>query len=200
MNSESTSGYLILKGFRGKLGAYETTSIQMEDSECIRKWRNEQITALRQNEPLGKTEQERYFREVVKPQFNQKQPDQILLRFTNENQLIGYGGLVHLNWTDKRAEASFLLETERAKDQELYQSECKIFMNLLMICAFTVLGLNKISTEAYAHREFHVNALEQAGFTREGVLREQTKVDGNWVDSIVGSILKSEFTEESDRE
>ena len=200
MNSDSTSGYLILKGFRGKLGAYETTSIQMEDSECIRKWRNEQITALRQNAPLSKTAQEKYFREIVNPQFDQKQPDQILLRFTNENQLIGYGGLVHLNWTDKRAEASFLLETERAKDQELYQSECKIFMNLLKICAFTVLGLNKISTEAYAHREFHVNALEQAGFTREGVLREQVKVDGHWVDSIIGSILKSEFTEESDRE
>ena len=200
MKPDTSNGYSILKGFRGKLGTYETSSIQMEDSECIRKWRNEQITALRQNAPLSKTAQEKYFREVVNPQFDQKQPDQILLRFTNENQLIGYGGLVHLNWTDKRAEASFLLETERAKDLELYQSECKIFMNLLMICAFTVLGLNKISTEAYAHREFHVNALEQAGFTREGVLREQVKVDGHWVDSIIGSILKSEFTEESDLE
>ena len=200
MKPDTSKGYSILKGFRGKLGTYETSSIQMEDSECIRKWRNEQITALRQNAPLSKTAQEKYFREVVNPQFDQKQPDQILLRFTNENQLIGYGGLVHLNWTDKRAEASFLLETERAKDLELYQSECKIFMNLLMICAFTVLGLNKISTEAYAHREFHINALEQAGFTREGVLREQVKVDGNWVDSIIGSILKSEFTEESDLE
>ena len=200
MKPDTSNGYSILKGFRGKLGTYETSSIQMEDSECIRKWRNEQITALRQNAPLSKTGQEKYFREVVNPQLDQKQPDQILLRFTNENQLIGYGGLVHLNWTDKRAEASFLLETERAKDQELYQSECKIFMNLLKICAFTVLGLNKISTEAYAHRGFHVNALEQAGFTREGVLREQVKVDGHWVDSIIGSILKSEFTEESDRE
>ena len=199
MKPDTSNGYSILKGFRGKLETYQTNSIQMEDSESIRKWRNEQITALRQNAPLSKTEQEKYFREVVKPQFDQKQPDQILLRFTNDNQLIGYGGLVHLNWTDKRAEVSFLLETERAKDQELYQSECKIFMNLLKICAFTVLDLNKISTEAYAHREFHVNDLEQAGFTREGVLREQVKVDGNWVDSIIGSILKSEFTQESDR-
>ena len=42
MNSDSTSGYLLLKGFRGKLGAYETSSIQMEDSEgSLRKYYSE---------------------------------------------------------------------------------------------------------------------------------------------------------------
>jgi hypothetical protein len=200
MTTDPLDGYRVLKGFRGKLGDYSLSSIRMEDSECIRKWRNDQITALRQKEPLSDEEQTRYFKEFVRPQFPKEQPDQILLRFTLGNELIGYGGLVHLNWDDKRAEVSFLLESERAKDLTLYERECKVFMNLLKICAFTVLGLNKISTEAYSHREFHVNALEAAGFAREGVLREHIQIDEVWVDSIVASCLKSEYLKGSDGE
>ena len=197
VNTDDTVGYRVLKGFRGKLGDYSLSSVRMEDSEFIRKWRNDQITALRQKKPLSEKEQAKYFNEIVIPQFSQEQPDQILLRFTLENELIGYGGLVHLNWEDKRAEVSFLLETERAKDLSLYERECKVFMNLLKICAFTVLGLNKISTEAYSHREFHVNALEAAGFAREGVLRKHVQIDGTWIDSVLASCLKSEYLEGS---
>jgi hypothetical protein len=197
LNTDESDGYRALKGFRGKLGDYSLSSIRMEDSECIRKWRNDQITALRQKKPLSEKEQAKYFNEIVKFQFPQEQPDQILLRFTLENELIGYGGLVHLNWDSKRAEASFLLESERAKDLTLYERECKVFMNLLKICAFTVLELNKISTEAYSHRKFHVNALEAAGFAREGVLRKHVQIDGTWVDSVLASCLKSEYLKES---
>lgn len=196
MNSDGTDGYLVLNGFCGKFRDYSLSSIRMKDCEPVRKWRNDQISALRQRAPLSEKHQFRYFNDVVAPQFAKEQPEQILLRFTVASELIGYGGLVHLNWTDKRAEVSFLLNTERTKDHELYQSECKIFMDLLKACAFNVLGLNKISTEAYAHREFHVNALEKAGFTREGVLREQVKIDGAWIDSIVGSCLRSEYLDE----
>ena len=200
LNTDESDGYRALKGFCGKLGNYSLSPIRMEDSECIRKWRNDQITALRQKKPLSEKEQEKYFNEIVKSQFPQKQPDQILLRFTLENELIGYGGLVHLNWKDKRAEVSFLLESERTKDITLYERECKVFMNLLKICAFTVLGLNKISTEAYSHREFHVNALEAAGFAREGVLRKHVQIEGVWVDSVLASCLKSEYLKGSSGE
>ena len=151
--------------------AYGLSSIKMKDSIPIMKWRNEQISALRQKEPLTKRDQLTYFEKTVRPQFSEEKPDQVLLRFTHEGKLIGYGGLVHLNWEDARGEVSFLLESERAKDRNLYLKECKLFMKLLMKCAFLTLNLNKISTEAYSHREFHVRALESSGFTREGILR-----------------------------
>ena len=41
-------GYIILKGFRGDFRGYQLTSIRMEDAAPIMKWRNEQISALRQ--------------------------------------------------------------------------------------------------------------------------------------------------------
>ena len=127
--------------------AYGLSSIKMKDSIPIMKWRNEQIGALRQSKPLTQEDQLKYFEETVRPQFSQEKPDQVLLRFTLEDKLIGYGGLVHLNWEDARGEVSFLLESERAKDPNLYLRECKLFMNLLMKCAFLTLNLNKISTK-----------------------------------------------------
>ena len=62
-----------------------------------------------------------------------------------------------------------------------------------MRCSFNNVGLNKIYTHSYSHRAFHVNAIEASGFRREGVLREDEKVDGQWVDAVIASCLKSEY-------
>ena len=193
LTSPSSPGYSILKGFRGSFRGYELTSIRMEDAETIMKWRNEQMSALRQSVTLTASDQKNYFDNVVKPGMTQKQPDLILLRFTFENSLIGYGGLVHIDWGNQRAEVSFLLETERGKDTFQYGRDCSVFLNLLMRCAFDTLDLNKIYTYSYSHRSFHVNAVEASGFRRDGVLREDTKVDGEWVDAVIASCLKSEY-------
>ena len=191
--STPSGGYIILKGFSGHFRGYELNSIRMEDADPIMKWRNEQISALRQSKPLTPGEQKEYFEKVVKPSFSQKQPDLILLRFTFENILIGYGGLVHINWNKLQAEVSFLLDTERGKDTFQYGRDCSVFLNLLMKCAFDSLNLNKISTYSYSHRAYHVNAIEASGFKREGILRQDTQVDGEWVDAVIASCLKSEY-------
>tara|TARA_B110000495_G_scaffold152214_1_gene135237 strand:+ start:183 stop:815 length:633 start_codon:yes stop_codon:yes gene_type:complete len=191
--SPSSPGYIILKGFRGSFRGYELTSIRTEDAETIMTWRNEQMSALRQSAPLTPSEQKNYFDNVVKPSLSQKQPHLILLRFTFENSLIGYGGLVHIDWENQRAEVSFLLDTERGKDTFQYGRDCSVFLNLLMRCAFDTLDLNKIYTYSYSHRSFHVNAVEASGFRRDGVLRQDTKVNGEWVNAVIASCLKSEY-------
>jgi RimJ/RimL family protein N-acetyltransferase len=187
------SGYQLLDGFYETIGEYAISSIKLEDAESIRIWRNQQISALRQSSILSKDEQDSYFKKVIEPSFSDEEPRQILLRYTLKNDLIGYGGLVHLNWPDRKGEVSFLLDTNRTKDKDQYTIECKTFLKLIKKCAFKKLGLNKISTYAYSHRENHVQSIENAGFTREGILRQDTIVDGNWVDAILSSCLRSEF-------
>ena len=187
------SGYQILEGFYETIGEYAISSIKLEDAESIRIWRNQQISALRQSSILSKDEQSSYFKKVIEPSFSDEEPRQILLRYTLKNDLIGYGGIVHLNWPDQKGEVSFLLDTNRTKDTDQYSIECKTFLKLIKKCAFEKLGLNKISTYAYSHRENHVQSIENAGFTREGILRQDTIVDGNWVDAILSSCLRSEF-------
>ena len=151
------------------------------------------MSALRQSAPLTQIEQKAYFDNVVKPSFSQKKPDLVLLRLTYQNTLIGYGGLIHINWTDRNAKVSFLLDTERAKDSFQYGRDCSIFLNLLMKCAFDSLDLNKIFTHTYSHRPLHINSIEASGFRREGMLRQESKVDGEWVDAVIASCLKSEY-------
>ena len=174
-------------------GNYSISSVQFSDAEPIRKWRNEQITALRQQNALSKETQAKYFDRIISEDFTLNTPPQVLVRFCLKKELIGYGGIVHIDWINLRGEVSFLLETERTLDHVIYSRELNIFFELVKELGFQKLGLNKLSTEAYAHRGFHVNAIENAGFRREGILRQQTNINGVWIDAVVASCLRSEF-------
>jgi len=180
-------------------GKYSVSSIRIEDIEPIRRWRNEQISALRQSEVLSKEEQVIYFQKLIKNDFPMDHPPQVLVRFCLNDELIGYGGIVHLDWRNLRGEISFLLETSRTKNHNHYTTELSIFFELIKEIAFCKLGLNKLSTEAYAHRVYHVLAIEKAGFRREGIFREHTIIDGKWVDAVVASCLSSEYVNTTDK-
>lgn len=186
-------GYEILGDKTWQFGDYAIQSVKVEDSESIRMWRNEQISALRQSSTLTTEEQTCYFRDSVVTEFNSPTPRKILVRFTLKGLLIGYGGIVHLHWPDQRGEISFLLETERANNPEIYVKELNVFFRLITKLAFNHLGLNKLSTESYNHRLNHVKAIEDFGFKREGILRKHTMINGKWVDSVVASLLKDDF-------
>ncbi len=186
-------GYEALQDFEARFRDYAIASIRMEDALPIMHWRNEQMSALRQQYLLTEEEQLDYFREKVAPDFGKTKPEQILLRYTLKESLIGYGGLVHIDWESRNAEVSFLLETERTKDLRNYGMECSIFMQLLKRCAFEALDLNKINTESYANREWHVRAIEASGFRREKVLSGHVVIDGKPTDAVVASCLKEDY-------
>ena len=174
-------------------GEYLIESIRGSDAEKIRIWRNEQISALRQGKPLTKGEQSAYFDKLIGLDFPMSQPEKVLVRFLFKNYLIGYGGIVHIDWHNLGGEVSFLLETSRTSNHAKYTEELFIFFQLIKRVAFEALKLNKLTCEAYAHRKYHVEAIESAGFTREGILRQQTKINGVWVDAVVSSCLRSEY-------
>lgn len=186
-------GFSILSDKSFSHGAYSISTIEMSDAMPVMHWRNEQLDALRQKHPLTEECQSEYFENVVKNEFPKTQPDFILLRFTYQKKLIGYGGLVHINWQDKRAEVSFLLESTRAKNIGQYLMELKIFLGLIKSVAFIEFELNKITTESYSHRQHHVQAIEECGFNRDGILRDHTLIEGKWIDSVLGSCLRSEY-------
>lgn len=186
-------GYNILNGKAWISGGYAIESIRMEDAEPIRNWRNQQIDALRQSQSLSVAEQKEYFEREVLPEFELPHPNKILVRFTLEGKLIGYGGIVHIHWTDRRGEVSFLLDTKHAQDVATYRKEIGVFLILIRDLAFKDLYLNKLSTESYAHRTFHVDAIEDSGFVREGVLRKQTLIEGRWHDAVLASALREDY-------
>ena len=90
--------------------------IRHEDRYAIMKWRNEQLYHLRQTELLTEAMQDAYFENIVAKLFDQEQPDQILFSFLQGGECIGYGGLVHVNWRNKNAEVSFIINTVLEKN------------------------------------------------------------------------------------
>ena len=95
-------------------GEYSLVPIRYEDRYEILRWRNDQINILRQTKPITPQEQDEYFNSAVANLFKIDSPPQLLWSLLKSNILIGYGGLVHIDWKSKNAEISFLTETLKA--------------------------------------------------------------------------------------
>ena len=146
-------------------GEYTLVPIRFSDRYEIMNWRNEQVDILRQQQPLTKDEQDLYFTNVVNKLFEQNQPNQILWSVLKTNELIGYGGLVHIDWQNKKAEISFLTKTERAKDLSLFHADWHNYLVILKQIAFGELYFKEIFTYAYDIRPYLYPIIESLGFT-----------------------------------
>ena len=183
--SETKRSYSSLKQQVFAKETYSIVPIREQDRYEIMKWRNEQIYHLRQVKPLTKKDQDAYFDTVIQGLFKQKNPSQILFSFLQNKTCIGYGGLVHINWVDKNAEISFVMNTSLEK--RYFQKHWVIFLGLLEKVAFQEINLYKIYTYAFDLRPQLYTALESAGFVKEAVLKEHCKLDNEYRDVIVHS-------------
>jgi RimJ/RimL family protein N-acetyltransferase len=171
-------------------GRYRLLPIRPDDREAIREWRNAQMDILRQNAPLTAEAQDRYFRDVVAPLFGAEQPPQLLFSLLLDEELIGYGGLVHIDWNAGRAEISFLLETDRNAHIPTFQTDFAAYLHLLRQVAFEDLSLQKINTEAYDVRPYLTAVLEAEGFAEEARLPRHVQVAGQLVDTLFHSCFR----------
>lgn len=154
-------------------------------------WRNEQIYHLRQAETLTTDKQDAYFENVVVKLFDQEHPDQILFSFIQNDKCVGYGGLVHVNWLDRNAEVSFLLDTNFQKSH--FNKGWRNYLWMLDEVAFKALGLHKLYTYAFDIRPHLYPALEASGYIREAELKEHCLVDGDFKDVIIHKRIAPEL-------
>lgn len=157
--------------------------IRYEDRMDILKWRNEQIYHLRQHKPLTEKDQNHYFNNIVNKLFDQERPDQILFSYLEDGVCIGYGGLVHINWVDKNAEISFILNTELEK--EYLSKHWSLFLGLIEQVAFKELKLFKIFTFAFDLRPHLYEPIENSGFVKEATLKKHCLFNGEFKDIII---------------
>ncbi len=170
-------------------GERSLRALSREDMIPIMHWRNAQLEVLRQPEPLTLEQQERYFGHVVLPSFAEAQPRQILLAYLLGEALIGYGGLVHIAWPDRRAEVSFLVDPARAAVPEIYAEDFACYLDLIREVAFRHLGFTRLFTETFDIRPLHVSLLERHGFEFEGRMRAHVWINGQPVDSLIHGCL-----------
>ncbi len=174
--------YKCLNKFEWSNGDYKITSLREEDKYLIMKWRNEQIYHLRQASPLIKQDQENYFNTVVSKLFEQSAPNQLLFSYLENETCIGYGGLVHINWTDKNAEISFIMNTDLEK--EYFQKHWSIYLDLIEQVAFKDLNLHKLFTYAFDVRPHLYPTIEAKGYAKEATLKEHCLFNGVYEDVV----------------
>lgn len=164
------------------INEYDLIPIRYEDRLNIMKWRNEQIYHLRQKELLTQEQQDQYFKEIVAKLFDQEYPEQILFSYLENGICIGYGGLVHIDWYNKNAEISFIIDPNLAT--EYFNLHWKNYLSLLYKYAFEELNLHKIYTYAFDIRPYLYPALEEGGLLFETRLKEHIIFERNYKDVV----------------
>lgn len=154
------------------LGDYSLVPIRDEDKYSIMEWRNKQIDILRQKELLTKEKQENYFKNVVNQLFEKEQPEQILWSFLYKDELIGYGGLVHIDWDAKNAEISFILSNERNNNTNIFKTDWSNYLKIITDIAQNILHFNKIYTYAYDLRDYYFEVMYEQKFSLEARLKK----------------------------
>lgn len=168
---------------------FSITPLRDEDRFLIMQWRNEQLYHLRQQQPLTEETQEKYFNTVVAGLFDQEHPGQVLFSYLENGTCIGYGGLVHINWKDRYAEISFIMNT--ALEQDFFEQHWITFLSLLEQPAFNGMNLHKIFTYAFDLRPHLYRAVEKAGFIEEARLKEHCFFEGKFIDVVIHSKIKN---------
>ncbi|OYU85250.1 MAG: hypothetical protein CFE24_02805 [Flavobacterium sp. BFFFF2] len=172
--------------------AFSLVPLRDQDKFEILTMRNEQMYHLRQAKPLSVQDQEAYFKNVVAKLFEENQPTQLLFSFLKDGEFIGYGGLVHINWTDQHAEVSFIMKTELEQDFFAYYWE--IYLSLLDKLAFDTLHFHKIFTYAFDVRPHLYPILASRGFKEEARLKDHCLFDGQFIDVVYHGKINNNVT------
>ncbi len=168
-------------------GEYSIVPIRSEDRYLIMNWRNEQLYHLRQTNQLTKGEQDYYFDTTISGLFQQEKPDQILFSFLKNNECIGYGGLVHINWRDKNAEISFLMDT--ILEHKYFQVIWRKFLFLIEGIVFDELAFHKAYVYAFDLRPHLYEVLLASGYFFDARLKDHCKFQDRYADVVIHSKL-----------
>ena len=182
--------YSILEKSRLFFEDFALVPIRYEDRFDIMNWRNDQIYHLRQSELLTKENQDNYFNNVVANLFLQKEPNQILFSFLKNDVCIGYGGLVHMNWIDKHAEISFIMNT--GLEGSDFHKNWSIFLTLIEEVAFKGLFLHKIFVYAFDLRPHLYKTLTENNYFLDARLMDHCYFDGSFKDVVIYSKLSNQ--------
>ena len=177
MKESENIKYKFLKNRKYSLRNYSIVPLRNDDIIKIKTWRNEQINILRQKDLLSNSQQKEYYHSLIENSFYIIKPSEILFSFLLNDECIGYGGLVHIDWVKKIGEISFINNTTRASNDELYRSDFKNFISLLFGITFSELKFSKVTTETYGIRTNTLRLLDELGFKLNHVIENNIQIN-----------------------
>ncbi len=165
-------------------------AVEIEDLKLMRDWRN--IPSFRQNfrefKELNMKNQNDWFDYVS----SSKNDFMFIITRLYDNKPVGVCGLTYINQIIKSADFSFYIG-----HKELYIDDKGLAFdsaNLLINYGFKTLNLNKIWMELYEFDDKKINFFtNKFNFKIDGKLRQNCFHDGKYYDSLMLSLIKSEY-------
>jgi RimJ/RimL family protein N-acetyltransferase len=165
-------------------------AVEYKDLDSLKKWRN--IPAFRKNfrevRELNSSNQDLWLNKT------NSSPNDFMFVFEDlkNNEIIGAGGLLYINWIIRSADFSFYIgRNEEYIDNDGFAEEAT---ELLINYGFKNLNLNKIWMELYEFDkmklDFFINFFR---FKIDGTLRDNCFEDGKFWNSKIISLTKNDY-------
>lgn len=176
----------MIYGERIRLRAIERT-----DLPHCQAWLNdpEVIEGLAQIIPLSSMDEDHWFEQAMGHE-QAARPMAMEVQDGADWRYIGNIGLMNLEWVPRAAELGIFIGDKSVWNKG-YGTEA---VELLLAHGFRTLNLNRIYLQVFANNLRARRSYEKAGFLLEGTLRQAVYRHGQYIDMLIMSILRSEWT------
>lgn len=103
------------------------------------------------------------------------------IRLIEANKLIGTCQLRFINFIDRNAELQIRIGDNECLGKGFGTEAVK----LLVEFGFKDLNLNKIYLYVFNNNQRAINSYKKAGFSKEGILKDHSHIDGNYIDVLI---------------
>ncbi len=103
--------------------------------------------------------------------------------------IVGVVSLSSIDFLNRKAEFGIMVGDKAARGKGYGTEACE----LILKHGFERLSLNKIYLGVHAEHQAAIRSYEKAGFRQDGLLREDVLMNGQYADTVIMSILASEF-------
>jgi len=138
--------------------------------------------------PMSMASEEKWFERMLERPPDE-QPLTIDVREGDGWKLVGNSGFMGFDAHARSAEVGIMIG-EKSYWNQGYGSEA---MGLLLQHAFATLNLNRVFLRVFASNPRAIRAYEKTGYVHEGRMRQAHYSDGNYIDVLLMSVLRSEW-------
>ncbi len=165
------------------------SSLERHNIDILREWRNqpELRQYFREHKEISSDMQIGWYENKVLGDSNQYNFE---IHDLQSSKLIGHCGLYYINWISRSAEFGIYIGDYSFRNGG-YGSDS---LRTLIQYGFNQLNMNKIWAEVYSNNKA-LDVYTRVGFKIDGVLRQNVFKNGEYLDSTIISLLKSEYEE-----
>lgn len=177
----------MIEGTRVRLRAPERSDIPQ-----FVNWLNdpEVIAGLLLSLPLSTADEENWFDNMLKRPLEEHP---LVIEFQDGGGwfTVGNCGFHNIDWRSRSAEVGIFIGEKAHWDRGIGTEA----MKLLLIHGFQTLNLNRIALEVFDNNPRAIHCYEKAGFVHEGRKRQAMYKNGQYVDVIFMSVIRSDWNE-----